>query len=397
MRFLEGRPEPEMAAEAIRLQDVSMTNASWTETSVYTTPRSIHGLELMWSGQLDQAREVLEHELATYDRYAMFTVRHEVLCYLAELECRAGRWHLAARYANEAMDTVVESGQAATQSHVVLFNQAWAAALLGEVDAAREMATTGARKADANGDSFNAAWNDAVLGFLSLSLADHEDARVHLEAAAGWLNDLGSVELAVIPCLPDLVEVLVTLGRSDEASHIVARLEATAAERDRPWAAGTAARGRAMIAAAAGNLDAAARAGEQSVVELELAGQPFEAARSLLVLGQVYRRVKQKRRAREALERARDAFAALGARLWTERAEGELRRIGGRTPSPFELTETEASIAALVGRGLTNREAADALFLSPATVQASLKRIYQKLGVRSRTELAANLARSNEN
>ena len=86
----------------------------------------------------------------------------------------------------------------------------------------------------------------------------------------------------------------------------------------------------------------------------------------------------------------------LGARLWIERADGELRRIGGRTPSPFELTETEASIASLVARGLTNREAADALFLSPATVQASLKRIYQKLGVRSRTELAATLGRSAE-
>jgi DNA-binding NarL/FixJ family response regulator len=124
--------------------------------------------------------------------------------------------------------------------------------------------------------------------------------------------------------------------------------------------------------------------------------QPFETARSWLVLGQIHRRAKRKRLAREALGRARDAFIALGAQLWIDRADAELRRIGGRTPSPFELTETEASIASLVARGLTNQEAAAALFLSPGTVQASLKRIYQKLGVRSRTELAATLSRSTE-
>jgi DNA-binding CsgD family transcriptional regulator len=291
------------------------------------------------------------------------------------------------------MDIIQESGQAATQSHVVLFNQAWAAALLGYVEDARRMATDGARLADANDDRFNGAWNRAVLGFLDLSLSAHDAAVVNLELAAQWVDDLGSVELAVIPCLPDLAETLVALGRIEAATALVDRLAASTIGRDRPWAAGTAARGRALIAAAGGELDPAARAAQLSIAELDRAGQPFEAARSRLVLGQVLRRAKQKRLAREALEQARDEFAGLGASLWIERTEAELRRIGGRAPSPFELTETEASIASLVARGLTNREAADALFVSPATVQASLKRIYQKLGVRSRTELAATLPR----
>jgi DNA-binding CsgD family transcriptional regulator len=394
MSFLGGRPDSAMSSEAIRLQDVAMQDASWTESSVYTTPRSIRALELMWSGRLDDAREILEHELETYDRNAMFTVRQEVLCYLAELECRAGRWSLARQYADDAMDTVVESGQTATQSHVVLFNQAWPAALLGEADTARELATAGVRGADANDDRFNAAWNHAVLGFLDLSFADYEDARVHLEQAAGWLERLASVEPGIIPCLPDLAEADVALGRFDEAERVIERLGAAAAAGDRPWAAGTATRGRALIAAAAGDLETAARLAEQSVRTLELASHPFELARSRLVLGQIHRRRKQKRLARESLEQARSAFAQLGARPWAERADAELRRIGGRTPTPFELTETESSIAALVARGLTNREAADALFVSPATVQANLKRIYQKLGVRSRTELAATLGRS---
>jgi len=74
-----------------------------------------------------------------------------------------------------------------------------------------------------------------------------------------------------------------------------------------------------------------------------------------------------------------------------ERAAMELSRIGGRPPPPLELTATERSVAELVGEGRTNREVADALFMSPSTVQAHLKHIYRKLGVRSRTELAAGL------
>jgi ATP/maltotriose-dependent transcriptional regulator MalT len=294
------------------------------------------------------------------------------------------------------METVIESGQTATQSHVVLFNQAWAAALLGNVDEARQMATAGLRLAVVNDDRFNAAWNHAVLGFLDLSLSDFEAALMNLEPAVRWLEQLGSVEPAVIPCVPDLVEALVALGRVDEAEVLLDRLEAQAAERDRPWASGAAARGRALIAAATGDLDEAARAAEQSIEHLEPASQPFETARTCLVLGQIRRRAKQKRLARGSLERARDTFSTLGARLWTERAQAELRRIGGRPPTPFELTETEASIASLVARGFTNREAAAALFMSAGTVQANLKRIYQKLSVRSRTELAAKLGRSAE-
>ena len=97
--------------------------------------------------------------------------------------------------------------------------------------------------------------------------------------------------------------------------------------------------------------------------------------------------------AREYLGRAETAFRDLGARLWADRASAELGRVGGRPSTPFELTETERNIASLVARGYTNQETADALFISASTVQANLKRVYQKLGVRSRTELAARIGR----
>jgi DNA-binding CsgD family transcriptional regulator len=300
------------------------------------------------------------------------------------------------RIADESMDIVQETGQAATQSHVALFNQAWPRALLGRVDEAREQATTGVRLAEANDDRFNAAWNHAVLGFIDLSLADLEGARRNLEPAVAWLDRLHSAEPAIIPCVPDLVEALVGLGRVVDAERHLRRLEEQAVALDRPWARAAALRCRALISAAAGDLDGAQGAAERSVELLEGQLQPFEAARSLMVLGQIHRRAKRKRLAREWLGRARDAFVELGARLWADRADAELARIGGRPSTPFELTETERTIASLVARGHTNREVADALFVSPSTVQANLKRVYHKLGVRSRTELATKVSQSSE-
>ncbi len=391
IQFLRGETDDGQLSEAIDLQDDALTAVSWTTASVYTTPRTMLGLRLMWSLRLDEARAVFEQELAEYERHAMYIVREEVLCYLAELECRAGNGSRAAEHAAEAMNILEESGQLGTQIHVVLFNQAWAAALLGQVDDARRMASDGLRFGVAIGDRFNAAWNSTVLGFLDVSLADYERAPHDLEPAMGFLDDLDAAEPAVLPCIPDLTEACVALGRIDQAKGLIERLERHATAGGGPWAVATAGRGRALVAAALGDLAGAAAAAASSTSSLEHLGLAFEAARSRLVLGQIHRRAKQKRLAREHLEGARDTFDRLGAVLWADRARSELARIGGRPPSPFELTDTETQVAALVAQGRTNQEAADALFISVSTVQANLKRVYQKLGVRSRTELAARM------
>src|SRR5262249_14641533 len=114
-----------------------------------------------------------------------------------------------------------------------------------------------------------------------------------------------------------------------------------------------------------------------------------------LAAGRVERRARRWGPARAHLQAARDLFGDMGARLWEEAAEGELRRVAARPPqAPGGLTATEERVATLVGTGLTNREIADALFLSPKTVETHLTRIYRKLGVRSRAALAARQAKS---
>ncbi len=74
------------------------------------------------------------------------------------------------------------------------------------------------------------------------------------------------------------------------------------------------------------------------------------------------------------------------------RVEAEERRLGGRRGTSDELTGTEARVAELAGQGLRNAEIAAQLYVTPKTVEATLSRVYRKLGIRSRTELAGRLA-----
>jgi DNA-binding CsgD family transcriptional regulator len=123
-------------------------------------------------------------------------------------------------------------------------------------------------------------------------------------------------------------------------------------------------------------------------VEHERLPVPLERARTLLALGAVQRRAKRKAAARSALDESLAIAGRIGARLWVERARAELQRVGGRSRSQG-LTPTESRVAALVAEGRTNREVADALFVTVRTVEANLTRVYAKLGVRNRSELAS--------
>ena len=141
--------------------------------------------------------------------------------------------------------------------------------------------------------------------------------------------------------------------------------------------------------AAEGQIDEALAALEQAVADHARLPNPFERARTLLVLGTVQRRARRKRAARETLERALAEFEQVGAPLWAAKAAAELRRIGGRLSYDGELSETERRIAELVASGRTNQEVAESLSLSPKTVEWNLSKVYKKLGVRGRAELAA--------
>jgi DNA-binding NarL/FixJ family response regulator len=113
----------------------------------------------------------------------------------------------------------------------------------------------------------------------------------------------------------------------------------------------------------------------------------------LLVYGVIQRRAKLKRAARETLQHAAAIFEELGAPLWLKRARTELGRIGGRQPaSDGPLTATEQRVADLAAAGRSNKQIAAELFMSERTVEANLTKVYRKLGISSRTQLAGRLA-----
>ena len=112
------------------------------------------------------------------------------------------------------------------------------------------------------------------------------------------------------------------------------------------------------------------------------------------MLGTVQRRLKQRAAARTTLIQAAAIRTDIDAPLWVARAEAELARISGRAPLPADLTVTEQRVADLVARGMSNSEVAAALFVTVRAVESTLTKTYAKLGVRSRTELAARLRRN---
>jgi DNA-binding CsgD family transcriptional regulator len=229
--------------------------------------------------------------------------------------------------------------------------------------------------------------SSAVLGFLDLSLGEFEQAHERLSPAIAYLDRLDTAEPGVIPCIPDDIEALLALGRTDEALAMLEPFARKARAKDRPWALAAAFRCEGALAAAGGDIDGARAALDRAVEAHARVLQPFEAARTSMVRGAVERRAKQKRAARTFLEGALETFETLGAPLWADRARSELARVGGSRDEARKLTPTEERIAHLVAEGKTNREVANALFVSVKTVEANLTRVFHKLGLRSRAEL----------
>ena len=191
----------------------------------------------------------------------------------------------------------------------------------------------------------------------------------------------------------DLVECLVRTGRRADAEDALSAFEDLARRADRIGARAIAARCRGLLA----DDDAFEGPFEEALRLHRDVDAPFEEARTLLCLGERLRRARRRADARVHLRAALDAFEGLGAVDWAATARGELG-VTGETAAPRSgprsdaLTPQELQVALMVASGATNREAGSRLFLSAKTIEAHLGRIYRKLGVRSRTELAALVA-----
>jgi DNA-binding NarL/FixJ family response regulator len=186
-----------------------------------------------------------------------------------------------------------------------------------------------------------------------------------------------------------VIECRVAAGDVVEATDASRRLRRLADTVATPYADALACRGAALVAHASGDTVAAIDHARRAIAGF---ASPFDAARTELLLGDAHRRAGERRLAAEAIGRAAACFGKLGAHMWQRRAETELRRASPRARDRHELTAAEERVAALVAAGRANKEVAAELFTTVATVEAHLTRIYRKLGVRSRSELARGVA-----
>ena len=219
-------------------------------------------------------------------------------------------------------------------------------------------------------------------------------------AAAEWLAKadrqaaaLGWGEPSIRWWTADYVELLLELGRIDDAVRVIDVWEADAARLGRDWVLAHVTRCRGLVAAAQGERRRGRRRSCEQAVARARGGRrsvrpgPRAARARRRPPARSGRSAPPATRSRAAL----DGFEQLGAAtLGREGARAELGRIGGRTREEG-LTAAERRVAALVAEGRTNREVAAALFLGERTVASHLTHIYAKLGVRSRTELARRL------
>ena len=345
-------------------------------------PTAVYARDLHDAGEYDRARPLLER-LCERGRASGDAAVNMALWVLADLEFATGNWERAAALAIESHDLAVQTGREAAEPRG-LFLLALVDAARGEVDSARRRAEHALVLTDARG--WNSGGPRAVLGFLELSLENYEAAYGVLLPAIERYRRLGT---PVIDQTFDAAEALAALGRLDEGRGLVDRGAEAPGLMAQPRAIAMSARALGLLALAEDDLDSAQAALQQAVDVGERVGNPLELGRSLLALGTVQRRARHKQAARRTLRRALEIFDGLGAPLWAERARRELGRIGGRASPAGELSATEAAIAELVVSGRSNKEVAQAMHLSPKTVEWNLSKIYRKLGVRSRTELAA--------
>jgi DNA-binding CsgD family transcriptional regulator len=356
----------------------------------HTPPTLVEGLRLLYADEHDAAGETLERVYAAAVARGDEPAQDNALLFLTELACRAGDWERA----DELAEAMLQSGGGwglEFQGGSFLWIRGLVDAYLGRLDEARAHATQGAALCREENEQAFLERNLALLGLIDLSTGDYRAAAERLAPVVRRREARGAREPSLYPARELAIEALVAVGDLDEARIQLEWLEEAGRRLGTPWPLAMGARCRGLLQAAEGDLEAALASCERALEVHERMPAPFERARTLLIYGTMLRRAKRRKAAREAIEEALSIFESLPAPVWVENARAELARIGGRAPSGGGLTPSERRVAEVVAAGKTNKETAAELFISVHTVEDALKRIYRKLGVRSRTELARRL------
>jgi DNA-binding CsgD family transcriptional regulator len=348
-------------------------------------PRVAYAVERAWRGDFITATSLLSEARRAAEEQGNEWVLMRLNEFEGDLAIRLGRWDDAAELLDASLGDAVGYWRART-----LVLRAILRARRGDTRGLEDAEEIRASPAAAT-DPLMSAAGDFAIGLLDHAEGRTAEAadRVSRLAGTGVLAGSRSAEFAVN--IPEIVSILVEAGRLDEAEALGQALARRTVQLA-PWSEAAASLCLGLVAHAAGRLEeaehqlAAAREGFTQI------GAPWDLARTLLAEGSLLRRLGRRRDAAVHLEEAIALFEALGATPSVARAREELRRARPRQRRDDSLTAAETRVASLVAQGMTNREIAAQQFTTVATVEAHLTRIYSKLGVRSRTELARGVA-----
>jgi DNA-binding CsgD family transcriptional regulator len=350
-------------------------------------PRQVAGLYLSSVGRLDEARAVLEGTLAEAQAQGMEYVRADVLLRLSVLASRTGDPRRGAELAREGLE-IAEQLDLGQLTSAQLYGCGFAALYLGLPDEVAEIAGRGQELSFKVGDRVYLRAHDAICGAVDVARGNYAAAAARLRPLISHRSELGRRFESF--WVPEIAEALIGVGDIDEAAVLAADLQERFHD---PVTRAAAARCRGLLSAACGRLeDAVAELRQAQELRSQVTPEPLTDGRILLALGTVQRRLNQRRAARETLEAAITTFDLASARLWANRSRQELARVSGRPPGTGGLTGTERRVAELVASGMTNRAVAAELFVTVRAVEATLTKVYAKLGVGSRTQLTGRLS-----
>ncbi|WP_280276407.1 helix-turn-helix transcriptional regulator [Nocardia wallacei] len=298
----------------------------------------------------------------------------------------AGRFRSAEAFAEEGRQIAEETGQI-NAGLALRGSLAMLAALRGQEESAEELALSVIAEGSAQGMTGAVVIAHRALGLLDLAADRPGRALEHFEppSSDSYLG-LGMVNV------PDLVEAAVAAGRPELIAEPLAAFTRWADTANRPDLSALAARCRALTSSG----DTADTEFRRALGFHAHTDQPLEHARTQFLFGQHLRRERRPTDARDPLRIALATFESLGARAWADRARDELRAAGETRKTPVtdraaDLTPQEARIVEAVTGGLTNREIAAQLFLSPRTIDYHLRKVFVKMGVSSRAELTRDV------
>ncbi|MCM4079664.1 helix-turn-helix transcriptional regulator [Paractinoplanes hotanensis] len=346
----------------------------------------------MMDDRLDEARAALLSLLNVAGRDRVGEARVCVLRSLSEVATRAGRCREALNYAHQAVRAAQRAGLSPGPT---CYTAAIAELAGGSLAAAAGFAGRGVRASEQEGDTLYRRRNLHALGQAELRAGRTREGVAALRRLRDLEAGSGGGDPMIVRWHGDLAGGLAALGEHAEAAATLAAAR-TAAGRlgDNPGLVGYLDRAAAVVLSESGHADSAVLLSASAAQHFEQLQQPIEQAHALLVQGSAERRRRRYAAARLAIGAALAIFLAADAKPWAEQTERALAgaSAAGTTPVDLGLTSTELRIAALVRDGASNREIAVRLYLSVKTVEATLTRIYRKLGVRSRTQLSSRMA-----